>query len=102
MLVVCLFTAEILLQGQDVVMGYDQKQYRKNRVWVNDHKDVPCVDCGIRYPPYVMEFDHRPSEKKLFRISAGINRKKAVLLVEMAKCDIVCANCHRIRTHKPL
>lgn len=78
--------------------GYVRKSRDKLRQAVIDAKDVPCMDCGIKYPSYVMDFDHR--EDKLFDVSRGVNdygMKK--LLAEIAKCDVVCANCHRFRTH---
>jgi hypothetical protein len=49
-----------------------------------------------------MDFDHRPGEKKLFAMgSAGVQVRVSLegLLAEIAKCDVVCANCHRIRTY---
>jgi hypothetical protein len=67
-------------------------------------KDVPCMDCGRRYPFYVMEHDHRDGETKLFNISDLISKKLRVsmetLKKELAKCDVVCANCHRERTYQ--
>jgi len=66
-------------------------------------KNVPCADCGNRYPYYVMDFDHRPGEKKCFNLAnvAGQTRiSMARLKAEIAKCDVVCANCHRIRTYE--
>jgi hypothetical protein len=76
-----------------------RSRYRKI---IDETKDsVPCMDCGIAYPSYVMDFDHRPDETKV----AGISGKgmmtfssEAKLLEEIAKCDLVCANCHRHRT----
>lgn len=63
-------------------------------------KSRPCADCKGSYPYYVMDFDHVRGEK-LFDISSkaqkGISRR--VLLEEIQKCDVVCANCHRARTH---
>jgi hypothetical protein len=61
---------------------------------------VPCADCDIEYPSYVMDFDHRPGETKLHNISNGKMNFGSLeaLLAEIAKCDIVCANCHRHRT----
>lgn len=60
---------------------------------------VPCADCGGVFDPVCMDFDHRPGTKKLFTISHGIARRTYdAVLAEIAKCDIVCANCHRIRT----
>lgn len=56
----------------------------------------PCVDCG-EDDPLVLEFDHRGDKK--FGIAAGIRtRNWETVLEEMAKCDVVCANCHRRRT----
>ncbi len=62
-------------------------------------KSVPCMDCGGSFPPYVMDFDHRRGVKK-FNVSLAYAKAWSDVLVEMKKCDIVCANCHRIRTHK--
>ena len=59
----------------------------------------PCVDCGnpdIR----VLDFDHVRGRKR-FCISAGITRLSLCwrnIEREIKKCDVRCANCHRIRT----
>jgi hypothetical protein len=63
-------------------------------------KSRPCADCGVRYPPYVMDFDHVRGTKLW-----AIGEKKgavstAALLAEIAKCEVVCANWHRIRTYR--
>jgi hypothetical protein len=56
----------------------------------------PCVDCG-ESDPVVLEFDHL--EDKSFNIAKGLrDRSWAALVDEIAKCDVVCANCHRRRT----
>jgi len=61
--------------------------------------DVPCADCKEVFPYYVMDFDHRPGVKKEFTIGTTSNATSMeALIAEMAKCDIVCANCHRHRT----
>lgn len=66
-------------------------------------KDVPCMDCGGRFPTCVMQFDHRdPSTKtKRFRSPGAMAARTSLeeFEAEIAKCDIVCANCHAIRTH---
>lgn len=61
-------------------------------------KDCPCSDCGVRYPYYVMDFDHR--EGKKFQIGSRGTRTIGMMLAEIAKCDVVCANCHREREHQ--
>lgn len=72
------------------------------RELVTQAKDRPCMDCGGRFPSVVMDFDH-VGEDKIREISSLVkygNRQK--LLDEIAKCELVCANCHRIRTHSRL
>jgi len=61
-------------------------------------KRTPCADCGNTYPPVAMDFDHTGTDK-LWDVSRRIGRvSDATLLAEIAKCDVVCAVCHRIRT----
>lgn len=61
-------------------------------------KSNPCMDCGRSYPPYVMDFDHRDPGTKRGTITAMARYGVKTLLAEIAKCDLVCANCHRERT----
>lgn len=70
------------------------------RAWLDEQKSQPCLDCGVQYPPYVMQFDHVRGEKK-FNIGDAVNRplSRARIAEEIEKCEIVCANCHMIRTH---
>lgn len=59
-----------------------------------------CFDCKNKLPYYVLEFDHRPNEKKIdvvYRVLKNYGVKMAWL--EVAKCDVVCSNCHKTRTH---
>jgi hypothetical protein len=60
--------------------------------------DAGCADCGYREHDVALDFDHRPGEVKKFSIAKQGGRSWASVLAEMAKCDVVCANCHRIRT----
>jgi len=66
--------------------------------WLAGLKDQPCLDCHRAFPSACMQFDHRPGEVKLFNIGANITRPRQVVLDEIAKCDLICANCHAIRT----
>jgi hypothetical protein len=70
--------------------------------WIDGLKSVPCMDCGGRFPPVAMDFDHREGEVKAFDISRAPwkVRSKASIEKEIAKCDVVCANCHRVRTQQ--
>jgi hypothetical protein len=60
-----------------------------------------CVDCGVT-DVRVLEFDHRPGTKKLDNVGSLVSSSyswKAVAR-EIAKCDVRCANCHRIVTYE--
>ena len=63
---------------------------------INKAKSQPCMDCGQKFPEECMDFDHR--ENKLYTIANMKGNKIEKLIEEIAKCDIVCANCHRTRT----
>lgn len=67
------------------------------RELIRELKDGPCADCGVRYPYYVMQWDHVRGLKVAdpSRMT-GTNRDR--ILAEIAKCDLVCANCHAART----
>ena len=78
---------------------------RKNRAerrdWINRYKTSSgCVDCGYRDHPAALEFDHLPGFHKAFSISEAnnLNVSQERLLAEIAKCEVVCANCHAVRT----
>lgn len=59
-------------------------------------RERACADCG-EPDPLVLEFDHLA--EKDFGIAQGLrDRNWQVVLDEIAKCEVVCANCHRRRT----
>lgn len=57
-----------------------------------------CADCGYHSHAEALDFDHRPGVEKVFSIAQEPHRPWAVMETEIAKCDVVCANCHRVRT----
>ena len=60
--------------------------------------EAGCADCGFNSRPEALDFDHVRGEKKnnLHRIAN--NGAIIQMLDEIEKCEVVCANCHRIRT----
>lgn len=74
--------------------------YLKRREFVRQKKTFPCLDCGVQYPYYVMDFDHREGETKKYELNRVGRMTMRALETEIAKCDLVCANCHRERTHQ--
>jgi hypothetical protein len=62
-------------------------------------EDAGCADCGYDYPHYMLEFDHLPGTKKVdnvYRVLKKYGLESA--WQEVAKCEVVCANCHKRRT----
>jgi hypothetical protein len=77
---------------------YLRRNYEERKAYVQQAKNVPCADCGESYPFYVMDFDHledKVANINRIRWTKGLDKIKA----EIAKCEVVCANCHRIRTY---
>lgn len=83
------------------VRAEKHRKMERNREIIRSAKAKPCHDCGVQYPYWVMQFDHRDRSQKRFNIgpigpTVGEDRLRA----EIAKCDIVCANCHFDRTFR--
>ena len=55
-----------------------------------------CKDCGYREHAVALDFDHVFGPKEI-RIGSTRSSWDKILL-EIAKCEVVCANCHRVRT----
>lgn len=78
-----------------------RRKLERMKAWIKERKSVPCVDCGNEYPYYVMDFDHRPDEVKVADVNRLVqSRNWARVMVEVEKCDVVCSNCHRERSHQ--
>jgi hypothetical protein len=69
--------------------------------WMIVLKNAPCKDCGHIFPPCAMDFDHVRGVK-MFEISRGLDKPRRAVIDEIAKCDLVCAVHHRIRTAERL
>lgn len=90
-------------ENKEKILLTQNKKRNAMRRYIQEVKEsTPCADCGMQYPHYVMDFDHLPGEVKLYNISNQMNSdigSLATLKAEIAKCEIVCANCHRHRTY---
>jgi hypothetical protein len=76
-----------------------REYWRRQARMLDCIRQVPCMDCGRRFPPCAMDFDHRDPGSKRSAVMRMIGRAgTARILDEVARCDIVCANCHRLRT----
>lgn len=75
-------------------------RYAVNRAYIDSVKlAAGCADCGFRAAAVALEFDHLPGTKKIGKVSnLASSRTLDRVKEEIAKCEVVCANCHAIRT----
>jgi hypothetical protein len=67
--------------------------------WMRELKSKPCADCGGCFHPAAMTFDHLPGSGKAADVADLVRRGSIGLArLEVAKCEVVCANCHAMRT----
>ena len=88
-------------QNRKKHIGYVTNLKRTISEFISEYKkEKNCVDCGFKGSicPQVLEFDHLGDKK--FEISMFTKHTLSLDRVkkEIEKCDLVCANCHRIRT----
>jgi len=70
----------------------------KRKLW-ELKENSGCVDCKEMYPHYMLDFDHLPEYNKIGSPTQIIHKyswNKAI--EEIEKCEVVCRNCHAIRT----
>lgn len=80
--------------------AYVRRNERRLKALIDAEKERRggCETCGFNGHSAALDFHHRDGELKLFNIAQARNRGfgRASIIAEMAKCDLLCANCHRI------
>ena len=62
---------------------------------------TPCADCGGHFHHAAMHWDHLPGQPKRLEVSTLVHRgSRRAAIHEMTKCELVCANCHAVRTYE--
>jgi hypothetical protein len=88
-------------QSPDPATERKRRRWRAHAAVLDALREAPCQDCGRRFPPCAMDFDHRNPETKRSGVTRMVGRAGlASILREVDGCDIVCANCHRDRTRR--
>lgn len=82
--------------------GRNRARRLREALWIKK-ATIPCTDCGLFFPPYVLEFDHIEAPHKSAKgnricMSAIAACSPARVEKEMKKGEWVCANCHKERT----
>ena len=102
---------------KDCRRAYDREYHRRNRArrlrqvkerrrrlaeWHNRLKSTtPCADCGGTFHPTAMTWDHLPGSEKVADVSNLIQGGRTLQArEEMGKCELVCANCHAVRSYE--
>lgn len=81
------------------VVTRPDKRQKARKLVIELKTGQPCLDCKETFPHYMMDFDHVRGEKKgNVEVIARTGNIEAVL-IEVAKCDLICSNCHRHRTY---
>lgn len=85
---------------KDIYRQRNKRKQARMTGYLRWYKDVPCADCGKAYPHYVMDLHHEDATQKLMHpgnlVSCG---SWEIMLTELAKCTVLCSNCHRERTY---
>jgi hypothetical protein len=61
---------------------------------INTYKQKGCSICGYNKNTAALQFHHLNPKEKDFEISSNMCRKWKTIEQEIAKCIVVCANCH--------
>jgi hypothetical protein len=83
------------------------KHYELNKQLLLEKKKNGCEDCGFNAHPAALQLDHiDPSTKHVTRTGlkqnpgAMVGYRTEIFLTEMAKCRVLCSNCHAIHTYE--
>jgi hypothetical protein len=84
----------------------DLKRATANRQFIAQYKlDKGCIDCGYNKDARALEFDHihndgKPHSGKQRTVASMMYFSMKKIMEEVSKCEVVCCNCHAIRTHE--
>lgn len=90
------------IKQRNTILGGQLTRWRAAQLFIYDEKMKPCKDCGFMpIVPDQMDFDHVSGEK-IAPVAKLVSGGKTIEKIkeELSKCDLVCANCHRLRTYK--
>lgn len=96
------YDAEYHQRTRPIRMAQKKRYKVELNDWYRSLKDgKSCVDCGGMFHYSAMEWDHRPGVTKVGGLSSIVKKtnSRRRVLEEISKCDLVCANCHAVRTY---
>lgn len=95
------YTPDSYRHGQERDKAYMLKRSSNLRDQLREYKlSKGCVDCGYRAHAAALDFDHIDGSTKHFTVAKAVAWAPEKVWAEVEKCEVVCANCHRIRTNE--
>jgi hypothetical protein len=89
----------VAYKDQEVKKAREYARAAEKRKVLNAYKiEKGCTDCGYNKDARALEFDHLPGTEKQRTVASLLYASWEVIWAEVAKCEVVCANCHAIRT----
>jgi hypothetical protein len=77
----------------------DRIRHKKVQDFIREYKvSLGCKDCGYKQHHVALEFDHIGKKEINVCLAKSIKQAKK----EIEKCEVVCSNCHSIRTFNRL
>lgn len=95
-----LYTRKHYVENKKYYKDKAGRARERKKGYIRTKKERPCMDCGGIFPYYVMDFDHRDMGTKVKEMNKMYNESWEAIAEELKKCDVVCANCHRMRTYR--
>lgn len=87
---------KVYYQNNKEMVKERQARYRAEAaVIIFEARRQPCADCGGEFPPACMQFHHLDPSIKTNNVRAMGHPTR--VRREIAKCIVICANCHCIR-----
>ena len=77
-------------------ISYVRNRDKKIKQWLKDYKKtLECEECGENHPA-CLDFHHTDPQEKEFAMGR-VNKFLSIKLLqdEIAKCRVLCSNCHR-------
>ena len=83
-------------KNKETHISHVRNRDKKIEAWFKEYKSsLSCPECGESHPA-CLEFHHLNPQDKKFSVGRQERRKSLKALQdEMAKCRVLCANCHR-------
>ncbi len=94
------YTGKARRRCLDRLAADKKRNTEANTALLDSLKSKPCTDCGGTFKPWQMDFDHVRGKKRWNVAFGRRSYNQEAVLAEVAKCELVCSNCHRDRTYR--